>query len=82
MPITKQKQTHKYKEETSCWQCEDGRVGKGQDRGMGFMRYKPLMHGINGQQGYNCTAQGYVATVLLLTLIISEKTASLFLKSK
>ena len=42
MYIAKQKQTHKYRKQTSGYQQGEGR-GKGQDRGMGLMDLENIM---------------------------------------
>ena len=49
MDITKRKQTHRYREQTSGYQWEEGRVGKNND---GELRDKDTMHKINKLQIY------------------------------
>ena len=50
MNITKQKQTHRYREQTNGYQVREGRR-EGQNRGMG-LRCTSYMYKINKLQGY------------------------------
>ena len=64
MNVTKKKQTHRYREQTSGYQWEEGRVGKNND---GELRDKDTMHEIKKLQIYillhgECS-QYYIITV-------------------
>jgi len=58
MYITKQKQTHRFREQTSAFQWEEG-SGRGKKMVWDW-EIQNIMCKVNGQQRIHCIAQGYI----------------------